>query len=290
MSGAIDAAHLEHQRAWSTATFGPPEVRGPRGPLAHARKELDEVAEDPSVLEEWVDVVILAFDGALRAGHEPQAIIDAVKAKQAKNERREWPDWRGVPVDQPIEHKRHLDPCPDAQQAAQAPVSRPNAAPVDSGAIGRLSERQTVDALLACLPMHEDGTGHVVDCGYDWDATTRCGCYTLPERLAAIVREHTERALAEERDRWIARLAHLCDDVWLRNRDRAMDLPDSKTQRWMRRGSSAWEQAANAVRSVLNDLANYDEEYVERHASYMTWLRNGRDRDELRAARQEQNR
>lgn len=145
MSGAIDAAHLEHQRAWSTATFGPPEVRGPRGPLAHARKELDEVAEDPSVLEEWVDVVILAFDGALRAGHEPQAIIDAVKAKQAKNERREWPDWRGVPVDQPIEHKRHLDPCPDAQQAAQAPVSRPNAAPVDSGANGRLNERQRAE-------------------------------------------------------------------------------------------------------------------------------------------------
>lgn len=108
----IDAEHIEHQRRWSTATFGPREVRGPRGPLAHARKELDEVEEDPSVLEEWTDVIILAFDGAWRAGHEPQAIVDAVKAKQAKNEARTWPDWRGIPDDQAIEHVRHLDVCP----------------------------------------------------------------------------------------------------------------------------------------------------------------------------------
>lgn len=103
---AIDAAHIEHQREWSTNAFGPRDLRGPRGPLAHIRKEVEEVAEDPAVLEEWVDIIILAFDGAWRAGHEPQAIIDAVKAKQAKNEARDWPDWRGVPADQAIEHVR----------------------------------------------------------------------------------------------------------------------------------------------------------------------------------------
>lgn len=104
---AIDVAHIEHQRAWSERTFGPRDQRGPLGPLAHIRKELNEVEDDPHDLEEWVDVLILAFDGAWRAGHEPAAIIAGVKAKQAKNERRQWPDWRGVPADQAIEHVRH---------------------------------------------------------------------------------------------------------------------------------------------------------------------------------------
>lgn len=100
---AIDVAHLERQRRWSNATFGP----GPRtlGVLDHIRKELVEIEADPAGLE-WVDVIILAFDGAWRAGWEPRQIIDAVKAKQAKNEEREWPDWRTMPQDRAIEHVR----------------------------------------------------------------------------------------------------------------------------------------------------------------------------------------
>jgi hypothetical protein len=100
--GAIDAAHLANQRDWSERTFGP----GSRllGVLDHIRKELVEIEDDPTDVEEWVDVIILAFDGAWRAGWEPQQIIDAIKAKQAKNEARTWPDWRGVPADQAIEH------------------------------------------------------------------------------------------------------------------------------------------------------------------------------------------
>lgn len=105
-SAAIDAAHIEHQRAWSSATFGPRAHRGPVGPLDHVRKEVEEVAADPYDLGEWVDLIILALDGAWRAGHEPQAIIDAVKAKQAENEARTWPDWRGLPADEAIEHVR----------------------------------------------------------------------------------------------------------------------------------------------------------------------------------------
>lgn len=109
MSAAIDAAHLAHQREWSTATFGP----GPRtlGVLDHIRKELDEIAAAPDDVEEWVDVIILAFDGAWRAGWEPQQIIDAIKAKQRKNERRSWPDWRAASADHAIEHDRE---APDA--------------------------------------------------------------------------------------------------------------------------------------------------------------------------------
>ena len=85
----------------------------------------------------------------------------------------------------------------DAMSHYETGAQRTNTAPADSGAIGQLNERQTVDALLACLPMHEDGTGHIADCGYDEDATPTCGCYSLPGRLTAIVREHTDRALDE---------------------------------------------------------------------------------------------
>ena len=104
MSAIIDAAHLAHQREWSERTFGP----GTRtlGVLDHIRKELAEIEADPTDLAEWVDVIILAFDGAWRAGWEPQQIIDAIKAKQAKNEARTWPDWRTMSEDAAIEHDR----------------------------------------------------------------------------------------------------------------------------------------------------------------------------------------
>ena len=100
----IDAAHLAHQREWSERTFGP----GQRtlGVLDHIGKELDEVRADPTDLGEWVDIIILAFDGAWRHGWEPQQIIDAIKAKQIKNEGRTWPDWRTMSADQAIEHDR----------------------------------------------------------------------------------------------------------------------------------------------------------------------------------------
>lgn len=101
---SIDAAHLQHQREWSERTFGP----GARtlGVIDHIRKELSEIEADPTDLSEWADVIILAFDGAWRTGAEPQEIIAAIKAKQAKNEEREWPDWHEAPPDQAIEHVR----------------------------------------------------------------------------------------------------------------------------------------------------------------------------------------
>lgn len=107
MSNAIDAAHIERQRAFSLRTFGP----GPRtqGVTDHIAKELDEIREAPFDLDEWVDVIILALDGAWRAGGEPQQIIDAIKAKQAKNESRDWPDWRTADPDKAIEHDRSAD-------------------------------------------------------------------------------------------------------------------------------------------------------------------------------------
>lgn len=98
----IDAAYLDHQRSWSTEAFGP--GGRPLGVIDHIEKELGEVRDDPADLGEWVDIIILAFDGAWRAGHEPQAILDAIAAKQARNEAREWPDWREADPDKAIEH------------------------------------------------------------------------------------------------------------------------------------------------------------------------------------------
>lgn len=104
---AIDAAHLERQRNWSRETFGP--GRRTKGVLDHIRKELVEIEAAPDDVGEWVDVLILGFDGALRTGADPQTIIDALVAKQSKNERRVWPDWRTMSEDQAIEHDRSFD-------------------------------------------------------------------------------------------------------------------------------------------------------------------------------------
>lgn len=97
-------AHLERQRDFSLKTFGP----GPRtkGVVDHIRKELAEIEADPADIMEWVDVIILAFDGAWRAGWDPQAIVNAIVAKQTKNEARQWPDWRTADPDKAIEHVR----------------------------------------------------------------------------------------------------------------------------------------------------------------------------------------
>lgn len=96
--------HIHRQRRFSERTFGPGQRTG--GVVAHIRKELIEIEESPKDLEEWVDVVLLALDGAWRAGHSPEAICVALARKQAKNERRQWPDWRTAAPDQPIEHVR----------------------------------------------------------------------------------------------------------------------------------------------------------------------------------------
>jgi hypothetical protein len=100
----IDVEWLTRRFEWSQRTFGP----GLRtnGVLAHNRKELEEIEADPRDLEEWVVVINLAVDGAGRAGHTPEAIIDMLHAKHVKNEGRTWPDWREASEDHPIEHVR----------------------------------------------------------------------------------------------------------------------------------------------------------------------------------------
>lgn len=97
-------AHLHRQRAFSEQTFGPGQRTA--GVLDHIRRELREIEAEPADLGEWIDVVLLALDGAWRAGHTPEQIAEALWAKQARNEQRNWPDWRTQPTDRAIEHVR----------------------------------------------------------------------------------------------------------------------------------------------------------------------------------------
>ncbi len=94
--------HLERQRAFSERTFGP----GPRtqGVIDHIKKELKEIEAEPFDLTEWIDVVLLALDGAWRAGHSPVRIAQALSEKQFKNETRTWPDWRTQDSNKAIGH------------------------------------------------------------------------------------------------------------------------------------------------------------------------------------------
>lgn len=112
-------AHLERQREFSSRTFGP----GMRtaGVVDHIRKELCEIERAPTDLTEWIDVVILALDGAWRCGATPEQIITALVAKQTKNEGRAWPDWRTMPADKAIEHDRSGDPSATQTRATKMP-------------------------------------------------------------------------------------------------------------------------------------------------------------------------
>lgn len=93
--------YLLDQHLWSQNVFGP----GARdaGLINHIKKELDEINKAPGDIEEWVDVVILALEGALRHAN-PETVIDALLTKQKKNFSRKWPDWRTFHSNEPIEH------------------------------------------------------------------------------------------------------------------------------------------------------------------------------------------
>ena len=95
-------AHIHRQMGFSREAFGP--ASRTLGVLDHIRKELDEVAADPGDVSEWADLILLALDGAWRAGHTPEQIAAAIDWKQGINEKRTWPDWRGADPDKAIEH------------------------------------------------------------------------------------------------------------------------------------------------------------------------------------------
>jgi hypothetical protein len=103
--------HLHRQIEFSTQAFGPADGSGPvdmESLIDHILKELRELIDDHgSRVEEWIDLAILAFDGAWRmSGASPAEIAAALQAKEQKNEGRRWPDWRTAPRGVAIEHVR----------------------------------------------------------------------------------------------------------------------------------------------------------------------------------------
>lgn len=85
-------AHLERQREFSLATFGP----GKRLPgiLALLGDGIDDLSAAPSDLMKWANLVLQAFDGAWRQGFEPADIVAAIAVKHALNEKTDWPECK----------------------------------------------------------------------------------------------------------------------------------------------------------------------------------------------------
>jgi hypothetical protein len=96
--------YIELHREFSDRTFGPGKKT--ESIIDHIKKELIEIHLKPTDLEEWVDVIILAIDGAARSGHSARAICFGLAAKLEKNRKRAWPDWQTWPEDKAIEHIR----------------------------------------------------------------------------------------------------------------------------------------------------------------------------------------
>jgi hypothetical protein len=93
--------YIDAQRKWSSHTFGPSSRV--EGICKHIEKELAEVRADPTDVYEWVDVAILALDGAWRAGFTSEQIVNALAEKQMKNFLRTYPRTAD---DMPSEHIR----------------------------------------------------------------------------------------------------------------------------------------------------------------------------------------
>jgi len=81
-------SYLEIQKKWSTRVFG--EGKRTLGLTEHITKELEEIKAQPDDIMEWVDVMILALDGAWRSGHSPVEVCKAMLDKQSINLQRKW--------------------------------------------------------------------------------------------------------------------------------------------------------------------------------------------------------
>lgn len=94
--------HIERMKKFSEQTFGPGARHA--GVCEHIRSELKEIEAEPHALTEWCDVILLALDGAWRQGFSAQEIAQGIEAKQSRNEKRTWPDYRNYREGEAIEH------------------------------------------------------------------------------------------------------------------------------------------------------------------------------------------
>lgn len=117
------AAFFDAKTAWSRETFGPGDRYA--GVVKHIRKELDEIEAEPSEAVEWIDVVLLAMDGAWRsAGLDGGEFVAVLKAKDGANRMRTWPDWRTLKPGEVSEHVKPAPSNPGASEPSEAAVER----------------------------------------------------------------------------------------------------------------------------------------------------------------------
>lgn len=114
---------------WSERTFGP--GRRTIGLAKHIRKELQEVEAAPDDLEEWIDVALLALDGAWRTGATAEQVLAALEAKQAKIQLRTYPK---TPETEASEHLR------DGEKPATKEQPHTNATILAADIVRRMAE------------------------------------------------------------------------------------------------------------------------------------------------------
>lgn len=79
---------INQKLLWSIKTFG--IDLSPHGIVDHIRRELLEIVAQPHDLKEWVDVILIALDGASRAGFTGAEIVRAMVEKMEVNRARRW--------------------------------------------------------------------------------------------------------------------------------------------------------------------------------------------------------
>lgn len=75
--------YLIRHKEWGFHTFGSPdEGRNSLGPLDHIKKEIVEIEKDRDDIMEWIDIIILSFDGLLRtqAPNDKQSMVNVMTA------------------------------------------------------------------------------------------------------------------------------------------------------------------------------------------------------------------
>lgn len=68
--------YLRAHNAWSARTFG--TDRKPMSIIKHLRKELEELQQKPDDILEYVDIIILAADGAFLCQYTPNQVVEAL--------------------------------------------------------------------------------------------------------------------------------------------------------------------------------------------------------------------
>ena len=97
-------AFIKDTHDWSLKTHGPGDST--TRVVSHIIKELGEIMDDPDDIYEWIDVIILALNGASRRGFTPEHIVQALQDKMEINKKRDWPNYRLHPKDKPLEHDK----------------------------------------------------------------------------------------------------------------------------------------------------------------------------------------